>query len=100
MIRLFCGLFRRLGSDVRILKVKIPCRATSGCRLPNSHAQYNLRRALTAVHFTGLRVFFRMFLYVIIFSKIKTDCRGSESASFLRPHAAAGTFVHPTPVNH
>jgi len=65
------------------------------------------QRALTAVHLTGLRVFFHTFLYVItrviapyILSEIKTDYRSSESASFLRPHGAAGTFVHLTHVNY
>ena len=65
------------------------------------------QRALTAVHLTGLRVFFRMFVCVInrviapyMFSEIKADYRSSESAYFSRPHGAAGTFVHLTHVNH
>jgi hypothetical protein len=107
MIRLFCGCFHSSNGDIRMLKVKVPCRASSGCRLPNSHAQYNSTRARTAVHLTGLRVFFRMFLYVInrviapyIFSEIKTDYKSSESTSFLSPRGVAGPFVHLTHANH
>ena len=73
----------------------------------NRRAQYNSTCAMTAVHCTCLREFFRMFLYVInrviapySFSEIRTDYRSSESASFLRPHGVAGTFVRLTHVNH
>jgi hypothetical protein len=71
------------------------------------HAQYNSTRALTAVHWTCLRVFSRMFMYLLnrvmvpyIFSEIKTDYRSSGSTSSLTPHSDAGTFVHLTHVNH
>lgn len=101
------GCFHSSSGDVRMLKVKVPCRASSGCRPPNRHAQYNSTRALTVVQWTGLRVFCRMFLYVInrviapyIFSEIKTVYRSSESASFLRPRGVAGTFAHLTHINH
>ena len=59
------------------------CRASSGCRLPNRHAQHKSTRVLTAVQWKCLRVFIRMFMYLFngvmepyIFSEIKTDYRG------------------------